>query len=164
MNDVAHRGAGGGCDNADVKGRFGQGLFALGGKQPLGGQLGLKLLVGQMQRPQPVGLHAGEIELILPVAFKDGHPALHNDLHAVFGPEKQLFGAGGKHHGAHRAFFVLERHVKVAALGVVFEVGELAAHHDVRQQGLIVQQGLDNGVELGDGENVALPSRLPVHA
>ena len=118
-----------------------------GVEEPLGGQLGLELLIGHLQIARALRHQALAIELIGPVARVDGDTAKGRDAHAALRPETELRGSRAEHHAAQAGFRVLEREI-VVARGVDLVVRELAPDIDGAEHGIGLYEALYAGVEL----------------
>ena len=82
-------------------------------KKPLGIQLGLELLEGNLKIACPLGHDLRAIELIGAIPRIDGDPAPDRDAHAVLRAKTQLHGAVFEHDALQAAFTVFQREVMV---------------------------------------------------
>ena len=76
-------------DDSDSRGQGRDRLFAFGGEQAFGFELGFELLEGQLQRSRTFGLDVFGGDLQLAAVFVDGDPAADHDLQAVGGTKPE---------------------------------------------------------------------------
>ena len=131
------------------------GLFMRRVEQALLFELGLELFVGDLQISAALRHQRLAVELIRPVARVHADAPVGRDAHAALRPEAQLAGRRTEHDALERALRVLEREIMVAR-GVDLVIGQLPAHGDRAQEPVTVHQRLYIGVELGDGQGIAL--------
>src|SRR3989304_6213356 len=87
-----------------------RGGFSLprGRKRPLGLQAGLQRLKGGLHPPEPLGLHAFYIDLVLPSGLVDGHIAKDDNRQTILGPKLEPPVAPPEHDRAELPPLVLE--------------------------------------------------------
>ena len=139
---VLHRRAGGRGDQGDRPGIPGEGLFPGGVKEALGRQLFLQLFKGHGQVPHPVGLHVGDIDLVLPALGEQAHPAREDDLHPRFRAEAETHGIRPEHHAGDDSPLVLEGEIVMPG-GMDLVIGQLAPDTGLGQDLVPVQEELD---------------------
>ena len=152
---IHDRSTGGGGDDGDGMRIFGDRLLVRRIKKALLGQLFLQLLERNVKIARAVGCERIAVELVRAVAREDRHTAGGNHLHPVFRPEAQALRARAEHDAAQRALRVLERKIMMAGR-IDFIVAELAAHADIAEQLVAVEQKFDIFVDLRDGNDVLL--------
>ena len=99
------------------RGKAGIGLLAAGLEQAFGGQLGLQLLEGNLQRARALGFEVLGLELQVAALVVDGDPAASDDLQAVLRPKAQQPRLRPPHHHPQLRRAILQREVKMSGLG-----------------------------------------------
>ncbi len=98
VQDVLQGSAARRSDQTDAAGKSGDGLLASLVEEPLGCQLGLQLLEGNLQRAGALGLQMLGLKLQVAALVVDGHPAARDDLQTVLGTETQQPRLSAPHH------------------------------------------------------------------
>lgn len=122
-------------------------------KQALPGELFLQLLERDIQIARAVCRQRAAIELVRAVAREDSHTSICDHLHPVFWPEAQALGTGTEHDAFECPLRILERKVMVAG-GIDFIIADLAAHAEVCQQLVAVEQKFDILVDLRNSDDI----------
>src|SRR5690606_24238797 len=146
VQDVAHRRARGGGDDADALRHAWQRALALGGEQALGGEPGLELLEPASQRAFAGFLEMIDDELVFTARLIEADAPARLHVHAVLGRESDEAVALTEHGAAHLRGLVLEGEVPVPR-GGAREIGELALHPERREAAL--EQGAHIAVQAG---------------
>ena len=119
-------------DDSDAARKARQRPFALGAEQPLGGQLLLELLEGQLQRAQALRLEQFHQQLVFAARFVNVDAAARQHRQAVLRLELPVAVRGAEGHALHLRVALLEGEIVVAAGGQL-QPGDLARNPDVRK-------------------------------
>ena len=121
----------------------------LGTEEPFSLETPPQLLVGQRQRPDPVGFQRSRVELISAVARIDRHASVQKYLHPVFGEKLEFFGRRAEHHRRDTDVFFFKGKI-IVPRAVTGKIGDLAAHPDIGKNRIAVQKHLDVLVQAAD--------------
>ena len=121
-------------------------------EQPFGGQLGLQLLEGDLQRTGAFGLEVLGLELQVAALVVDRHPAAGDDLQPVLGTEAQQPRLRAPHHHAQLGRTVFQGEVQVAGSGGTV-VRDFAFHVNIGEGALHL--GAHRGHQFAHGINLA---------
>ena len=144
LEHVPHGRAGGGRDQAQALGQGRERPLALGGEEPLAGQLGLELLEGELQLADALGLHLRDDELQGAAARVDLQLAAHQHRQTVLQLEAQAVGEARPHRAVEHPVAVLELEVAVPGAGDL-DARHLAPHPDLAEP---LEAGVDRGDQL----------------
>ena len=111
-------------DDADLPGEERERPLAVGLEEPLGLQPGLQLIKRELERPDPLGLHELDVDLILPATLVNRERPADEDGQTVrrLEPEQPIVSA--KHHPPDLSLGVLQREIHMPG-GVVLEIRQL---------------------------------------
>ena len=99
------------------RGSAGIGFLRLGSNKPFGGQLGLQLLEGNLQRARALGLQVLGLKLQVAALVVNRDAAARDDLQAVLGLKAQQPRLGPPHHHPQLCRAILQREVKMSGIG-----------------------------------------------
>ncbi len=140
-------------DDADAPRKARQRPLALGREQPLGGQLLLELLEGQLQRAQPLRLQQLHQQLVFAAGLVDVDAAARQHRQAVLRLEFPVAVGGAEGHAAHLGVLLLQGEVVMAA-GRQLQAGDFARHPDFLERA--IEHRADGRVQLRNGEDAPL--------
>ena len=128
-------------------GKDGNRLFAFGGEETFGFELGFELLEGQLERSGAFGFDVFGGDLKLAAIFVDGDASADDDLKAIGRLEPKQPCRRAEHHDFDLSVAIFQSEIKMAGLGSA-EVGNFAFHPGVGIFALDV--GADGGDQVAD--------------
>src|SRR5439155_23400722 len=126
-------------------------------EQPLGGQLLLELLEGELQRAVPLQLQRLHLQLILAARFIHVDAAARQHRRAILRFELEVARGGAEADAAQLRFGVLQREIVVPA-GSQLRAGDLTRHPDIGE--LAVQQAANEEIQFRYREDAPLRAEL----
>ena len=148
MQDVANDRAARRGDDTDDFRQERQIFFPLGREQALGGEALAAILEDLQQRPDAGKRDRIDDELVFRAAGISRQPPGADDLHAVFGLDRQADRGLAPAHRIERGVGVLQHEIAMTR-AVALEPRDLAAHPDMRK--ILLDRALQCQRQLGDG-------------
>ena len=146
-------------DESDPLGEAGQRLFSIFVEQPFGGQFFAKFAQRQFERPDALGVHLANHELIAAPRRVQIEPALADHLHAVFRFESQPPGRRAPNDRPQLGLFVLERQITMPGPGPR-EVRDFARHPNRGERAF--DQTFDLGGQVRDRKDRLVGGKIVV--